>query len=835
MLQGGEKIMNDFKETMRETMDAMKDAVSCVQVANSLGLGITKSGDRCPSFIHNGKNPTSVVIYDDFWRSFSDDIGGDVIDLVAHKLYGGNKADALKWLSSYTGIPLPNSNYTDNWYKEIDNLTCQIAKWHEQLTPEHYEYLHNRRMTDKTINDLLIGYNPRENRIIIPMYKNNYVCYYCGRTMGEVTKTNPKYKKPKLNDFLENSLYGLQTLSKRKDVLVVAEGAFDYLSFYQEDFAVIANAGGTYSPQQTLEMLNIARGYDTVLLTFDNDVSGSKFTLRMAQQLFKRHINFKICNLPKQYKDISDYYVAGNNLNDLIDTAYEGIPKMCQLFAKPEAFEEFIIENRRYIKRTDIIAVFDILTADNIFPDVSKEWLKEVKKQALMPPNDDEITKAVLSKHKFKYNPSLGIYEYNRHYWKQLNDDTVKKYISDEYGKYRTASKIASVLALIKAETVTDEVPNQKNLINFINGTLDVENKKLNPHSANDFLTYELSYPYNPNVYSHDWDKFISSLFDDPKKEGLLQEYAGYILYPENTLQVALYLVGNGSNGKSVFLNLISKVFGNEANCSSVELTSFADKFQLIYLMGKRLNISNETKSDSMNAETNFKSVVAGDPIQACYKGKDFIQFKPKCKLIFGCNELPKSRDLTDGFTRRMLICSFPYQFKEHPKLPHEKPIDKGLEKRLSTPENLTGIFNWVYDGYTMLKQFNEFTEPDDQLQIMEDYKETQNPIVTFAKEFKWELLQYYKDEAPHMVPVDFMTNQQLLDYYKQWASKNNYVYTDNMRSFKKKFTQAVKDYRQDIECNTKYKDIRGIKRKVLNEETFKYEPNSGPIKTVNV
>ena len=156
------------------------------------------------------------------------------------------------------------------------------------------------------------------------------------------------------------------------------------------------------------------------------------------------------------------------------------------------------------------------------------------------------------------------------------------------------------------------------------------------------------------------------------------------------------------------------------------------------------------------------------------------------------------------------------------------------MEKRLSTPENLTGIFNWVYDGYTMLKQFNEFTEPDDQLQIMEDYKETQNPIVTFAKEFKWELLQYYKDEAPHMVPVDFMTNQQLLDYYKQWASKNNYQYTDNMRTFKQKFTQAVKDYRQDIEPTAKYKHVRGIKRKILNEETFKYEEKLGTLMTVD-
>ena len=816
----------------------MKSIVSCVSVAIHLNLSIKQSGDRCVSFIHNGSNPNSVVIYDDFWYSYSDCVGGDVIDLVAHVLYDGDKAKSITYLSQLTGVKLPNSKYSDEWFNYTNNLTNQIASWHEQLKPEHYEYLHNRRITDETINTLQIGYNPRENRIIIPMFKNGYVCYYCGRTMQEVTKTNPKYKKPKLNDFLENSLYGLQTLAKRKDVLVVAEGAFDYLSFYQENYSVIANAGGTYSPQQTLEMLNIARNFDTVLLTFDNDLSGSKFTLRMAQQLFKRHIKFKICNLPKQYKDISDYYVAGNNLEDLIENAYDGITKMCQLFAKPEDFETFIISNRRFIKRTDIISVFDIIATNRIFPNVSKEWLKEVKSQSLKPPTDDEITKSVLSNHQFKYNPSLGIYEYNGHYWKQLTDDTVKKYISDCYSTYRTASKINSVLTLIKAETVTDELPNQRPLINFINGTYDIEKDTLRQHTASDFLTYELSYPYNPNAYSHDWNNFISTLFDDPRKEALLQEYSGYTLYPDNRLQSALYLVGEGANGKSVFLNTIRTLFGDESNVSSVELTSFSDKFQLIYLMGKRLNISNETKSDSMNAETNFKSVVAGDTIQACYKGKDFIQFKPKCKLFFACNELPKSRDLSDGFTRRMLIINFPYQFKDFPKLPHELKADRTLEQRLATPENLSGIFNWVIDGYKSLKNSNDkFSEPLDQIEIVEDYKETQNPVITFVKDFKWELMQYYSDRPPELVEVDFMSNQQLLEAYKLWASKNNYQYTDDMRKFRKKFDKAVHTYRQDIDCEktVKHRGIRGIKRKYLNPETNQYELLETKPRTVNI
>ena len=46
-------------------------------------------------------------------------------------------------------------------------------------------------------------------------------------------------------------------------------------------------------------------------------------------------------------------------------------------------------------------------------------------------------------------------------------------------------------------------------------------------------------------------------------------------------MQKALYLVGSGANGKSVYLNILQKVFGDE-NISNVPLTSFNQDFQLI-------------------------------------------------------------------------------------------------------------------------------------------------------------------------------------------------------------------------------------------------------------
>ena len=59
---------NEFKVTL----EAIKNATSCVAIASSVcGLPIKNSGDRCPSFLHSGSNPNSVVINNDYWYSFS--------------------------------------------------------------------------------------------------------------------------------------------------------------------------------------------------------------------------------------------------------------------------------------------------------------------------------------------------------------------------------------------------------------------------------------------------------------------------------------------------------------------------------------------------------------------------------------------------------------------------------------------------------------------------------------------------------------------------------------------------------------------------------------------
>ncbi|MCB5531973.1 hypothetical protein LIP69_19570, partial [Erysipelatoclostridium ramosum] len=74
-------------------------------------------------------------------------------------------------------MPLPKSEYSEKWKDYTKNLCNKFKAWHKNLTDEHRKYLHKRKINDETINKLKIGFNFDENRLIIPICKNGYICY----------------------------------------------------------------------------------------------------------------------------------------------------------------------------------------------------------------------------------------------------------------------------------------------------------------------------------------------------------------------------------------------------------------------------------------------------------------------------------------------------------------------------------------------------------------------------------------------------------------------------------------------------------------------------------
>ena len=765
----------------------IKSRISCVDFAARNGLPITKSGDRCVSPLRSGaKNKTSFIVYDDFFFDFGSGEGGDVIDFAAALNFGGDKGKAIRELARITGADV--SNTSSDWVSYTQNLCKEIQYYHEHLTADDRQYMYKRGITDETIDRVKIG-RTKNGRLCIPYWKNGYVCYYATRFMPGGASPNQKYKKMPIDNYNEHTVWGLHTLDRDPDreLLVIAEGAFDALSFEQENCSVISAITGHFSKEQLPAALSIAKSFKKVFLVYDNDTitkAGEKFTLKMAKILTENRIPCLVGTVPVTYKDISEYYADGGKLSEIISAATNGIEFLASKITDMAAMSDFARKVCRYMAKPDVDMFFKAVARST---DFDPDWLKSLCKDCKAAPMDKTIADEVTSKHKLLYNEKISFFEYNGTYWNSKTDTEISSYIADALGPYTTGPRIASILKVIKSDVVTNKLFNVTPVINFINGTLEIEPEiNFREHRETDCCTYCLDYPYNPSAKSYEWTKFLETVTNhDDKKICLLQELSGYVLFPDNRLQKCAVLIGSGANGKSVFLNVLTRIFGTQ-NVSNVEMSSLSQDFQVIQLMNSMLNISAETRTNVAGAESKFKQITAGDEISACYKGKDYITFRPRAKMFLACNEYVKSSDTTEGWTRRFCFVDFPMHFVElpNPDNPEELPIDRDIESKLTTQEQLSAIFNWVLQGYEMLKNCGYFTEPDDQKAITEEFKELSNPLIEFAKEVEVETA---------------ISNNQLYVRYKDWCEDSGHNALAR-NTFNKRIVKAFKEYRNDLE-----------------------------------
>ena len=775
-------------------LELIKTRVSCLDVLARHGITL-KDGGRCTSPLRAGaKNKTSFICHSDWWYDFGQNIGGDVIDLSAALDHDGDKGAAIRTLARLAGVEDDTSS--EGWVEYTQSLNSKIASWHKNLSPEFRKYCNDRGIKDETIDRLRIGQTP-DGRLCIPYYKgeNSYVAYYITRYMPGGACPDSKYMKMKRDDFNEHIPWGMWTLNRSKELLVIAEGAFDVMSFEQEGFACLSAITGHFSAAQMPGVLRAAKTFDKVFLVYDNDGAGKvrggageKFTVKMAKILFSHNIPFVVGNIPAGYKDVSEYYQAGESLQELVDGATDGVTALCGMLNDQSEFEAVVRKACRFLTKSDVAMLFAKIIRLNKW---DEDWLKVLKSECSSAPSEDAIVKEVTSNHKLKHHGTLGFVEYNGKYWERIADEAIMAYIGDALGVYRTGNKVSSILKLVRAETNSESLMdmNRHAVINFINGTLELEPEiHFRDHNPDDLCMYCLDYPYDPDARSEDWQKYLETTTDyDDKKIALLQEWAGYPMFTDCSLHKAFALIGEGRNGKSIYVNTIEKIYGS-SNVSNVSMTDLTRDFHAIDLKYSMINIASETRSDVTGAEENFKKVTVGEGISDSYKGKDRTPFKPRAKWFMNCNNFMVSKtDQSDGWIERFCFCEFKLRFCDEPKAENERKADRTLEERLSSAQNLSAIFNWALEGYKVLKATMKFTEPDDQKLTKQDFVEITNPLVVFAKEFD---IDKCHDKR--------ITNDDIYRAYVSWAAECNHKPLTKT-SFAKRLPKTFREYRPDI------------------------------------
>jgi len=171
-----------------------------------------------------------------------------------------------------------------------------------------------------------------------------------------------------------------------------------------------------------------------------------------------------------------------------------------------------------------------------------------------------------------------------------------------------------------------------------------------------------------------------------------LRRWCGYCLTGDTREHALIFLYGPGGNGKSVFLNTITRIMGDYATTAAMDTftSSNGDKHptELALLRGARMVSASETEEGRAWAEARIKQMTGGDPVTARFMRQDFFTYQPQFKLTIVGNHAPALANVDDAAKRRFNIVPFTVR----PAAP-----DRQLEDKLK--EEWPAILRWMLDG----------------------------------------------------------------------------------------------------------------------------------------
>lgn len=337
----------------------------------------------------------------------------------------------------------------------------------------------------------------------------------------------------------------------------------------------------------------------------------------------------------------------------------------------------------------------------------------------------------ILKENDIMYVPQLGIYIFNK-YWNKVDEEFIAKLCKDKLMNRARKSYINETVDLIKKEVYIpfENLNINRNRLVLKNGTLDLSdwcNIRFYPNKyfKDDYCMIQLNCEYNEGAAAPVFQEFLSSTFEgDNELICLACEIIGYCLTSSIKHEKAFLFYGEGSNGKSIFINVIEKILTLK-NISSVSLSDLDKPFSRSALQYKLVNISSE--QEGFISDTAYlKKIVSGDIIDAQYKFKDQFEFRPYCKMVFATNNLPMSKDRTNGFYRRFITIPFNRIFKENEQ---DKELTGKLERELD------GILQLALVGLKRLYENGKFTSSQKANKLLNQYKYENNPALQFFEE----------------------------------------------------------------------------------------------------
>lgn len=305
-----------------------------------------------------------------------------------------------------------------------------------------------------------------------------------------------------------------------------------------------------------------------------------------------------------------------------------------------------------------------------------------------------------------------------------------------------------------------NEFDKDPNLLNCMNGVLDLRTGIVEPHNKTQRFTYCLQVPYG---YAEpiEWLTYLHDVLgDDEEKISYLQRCVGYSFTGHTREEVLFYLFGPTRSGKGTFAETLMALLPPplskmpDFNTFTASRDTDASNFDLAPLKPARLIFASESnRSQSLNP-AKVKQLTGGDTVTCCYKHKDFFSYRPQFQVWMLSNHPVNGDPEDDALWGRVRVIEFPNSFlgKE----------DKELKERLKSPEVQQAVLFWAVQG------------------AMEWYKDgliTPKTVTDTTKQHREELdyVQQWLEECCD--GEGWTPHTEVMASYLSWCEQNNVQY----------------------------------------------------------
>ena len=300
---------------------------------------------------------------------------------------------------------------------------------------------------------------------------------------------------------------------------------------------------------------------------------------------------------------------------------------------------------------------------------------------------------------------------------------------SEANARIKAGLEIASNLKDIV--TPISDLDADGDLLNLANGTYNTRTMTFSEHKAPDLLTSKARATFDAFAYAERWNQFIFEVTGGSREdEDYLKKFCGYLLLSDRKEQIILFLIGDGGDGKSVFIETIKYVLGNYQTTLSSDSISISNRNSIpndiAKLRGKRLVTVSELPKDMKVDSQLVKGISGGDTLTARFLHQEYFDFDPKAQLLIATNFYPYANPEDKAYFRRVAIMRFPVCFTD-------KNPDKHLASELRCEAE--GIITWMIEGLCLYLD-QGLTETESMRLEKLQYERYVNPMVLFFEQY---------------------------------------------------------------------------------------------------